>query len=161
MPYVNAPKPKNNANKTIAVVLAVLIVFGAFVWVFAGSDTEQSYQIDVQTTTEGTKFELSGDFLLEKDIFTVSLMDDERIAFALNGEIASNYSYYEWRLFNHDRVSSTSAYSYVKYNGDTIRKAEPVLYYLSKDVGEFDVSVTCYTESDGRLVASGAYSGKV
>jgi transglutaminase-like putative cysteine protease len=49
----------------------------------------------------------------------------------------------------------------VKYNGDTIRKAEPVLYYLSKDVGEFDISVTCYTESDGRLIASGAYSGKV
>jgi hypothetical protein len=89
-------------------------------------------------------------------------LDDGRIAFKLSDELSSEYDYYTWTFFNADRVSSTNKQIYQEYKGDRISKAEPVLYFLSPNIGEYHITVYCYhTESDGQRVNSATYSGIV
>jgi hypothetical protein len=158
-----APAPKKiGAGKAIAATIVLVLVVGFFVAVAESTDDDDSSKrIDIVTLTEDTYLELSGDFLTEKDIFTVSLTDDGKIAFALNDDVSIKYDYYEWKFFDRDHVSSTSDTVYREYTGDIVSKAEPVLYYLSQSVGEYDVSVKCYVESGGKRTYSESYSGTV
>ena len=149
-------------NRIIAVSLVLILAFGSLISLNALYSQDDSYKkIDIQTVTDNTYFELSGDFLLERGIFTVSLIGKDRIAFALNEEISSKYELYRWKLFDYDRVSSVSKDYYMKYNGDVLEKTEPVLYYMSQKAGEYDISVECRTESGGKTVSKAIYSGTV
>ena len=161
--YYNGAQRSSAAknNKIIAVSLVLILAFGSLISLSALNNQDDSYKKDIQTVTENTYFELSGDFLLEKEIFTVSLVGTDRIAFSLNNEVASKYDYYVWKLFDRDHVSSASDRSYARYNGDTLRKTEPVLYFLSQKAGEYDISVECFVESGGEYVRKAAYSGTV
>jgi hypothetical protein len=143
--------------------LVVALILSLFIYSGWASDSYTGKPaVSIQTITEDTHFGLSGDFSPEKEIFTVSLIGDYKIAFALNENISSNYIYYSWKFFDNDEVASTSKQTYSRYQGETMNKEEPVLYYLNQKIGEYDVSVDCYTESpDGAMAYSKTYSGKV
>ncbi|MDR2698698.1 MAG: hypothetical protein LBB30_03355 [Candidatus Methanoplasma sp.] len=149
-------------NKVIAATLVLALAFGALISMDTLVYPDDSYKkIEIQTVTDDTYFELSGDFLLERGIFSVSLTDSGSIAFALNEEISSKYDYYYWKLFDRDHVSSNSTSFYMKYNGDTLDKDEPILYFLSQKAGEYDISVECCVESGGDYICKAVYSGTV
>ena len=158
-------KPK---AKTWGWALAVCIVLLLVIVGVAGSIPNSpennviSKKTEVQMITDDTYFELSGDFLQENGVFTVSLTNDNKIAFALDDSISSNYDYYSWWLFDEDHVASTNTTSFSAYTGENLSKAEPVLYYLDQKPGVYDVSVKCYTTSpDGQQVYAATYSGTV
>ena len=150
-------------NKKIIVIFLVLaFIFVIFFNVVVSENDESEYgEKHIQIVTTDTHFELSGDFLPEKNIFTVSLTDEGRIAFALNDNISSQYNYYSWTLYDIDHVSSTNTHFYSEYVGETINKTEPTLYYHNNDIGEYNVSVKCYIKSNEQYVYSTTYSGTV
>ncbi|MCL2149071.1 MAG: hypothetical protein FWH47_07030 [Methanomassiliicoccaceae archaeon] len=151
---------RRNAAVAICVVLAMVLAAAGLGWGL-GYDSGHD-RVDIQTATEDTHFTLSGDFLLERGVFTVSLTDDGRIAFALNDDVSSRYDFYSWSFFDKDHVSSVSSGYYTRYTGAApVNKAEPVLYYLSQDVGLYDISVKCYTGEEGQRTLSRTYSGTV
>ncbi|MCL1811185.1 MAG: hypothetical protein FWG41_03075 [Methanomassiliicoccaceae archaeon] len=162
-PDAGRSTPKKKSKKwTITASIAVALVFGILLSM-ADIDLENdsNKRIEIQTLTEDTYFELSGDFLPERGIFSVGLTDDGSIAFTLSDEVASKYDHYSWLFFDNDHVSSTSTTRYQKYTGTTLEKDEPVLYYLSQNAGEYDVSVKCGTGSDGNYNYTATYSGTV
>jgi len=161
-PAAFPPAKKKNTGKTAAVIVAALLLSVLLVSVAASGIDTPSEEIEIQTLTNDTYFELSGDFLLEKGIFTVGLDDDGNIAFTLTDKISSEHTYYEWKLFDRDHMSSSSTARYMKYNGDTLKKTEPVLYYIGEQkLGQYDISVDCYVGSPGEYVYSETYSGTV
>ncbi|MDR1404399.1 MAG: hypothetical protein LBJ20_02365 [Candidatus Methanoplasma sp.] len=166
--WVPAPVPQKQVprgsrrNKALALCLVFAIISGAVICIFQASDDDQPYgKVEIQTATDDTYFELSGDFLVEMNILSVNLADNGRIAFTLSDSVSSKYDYYVWTLFDRDHVSSTSAYAYSEYRGNTVSKAEPVLYLLSQAIGEYDISVKCYVESNGQRTYAATYSGTV
>ena len=154
-----------SSGTAIFAVCAVLILaFALLVGVsYVNDDHTPSEKSEVQRINDNSYFELSGDFLTEDDIFTVSLTDDGKIAFTLNTDISSMYGYYSWKLFDEDQtayVATSNSYSYAQYVGETLNKAEPTLYYLSQKPGEYDVSVDCYADSGMQIILA-TYSGAV
>ena len=167
-PYQNVPPHRknkmNSTNMNVLIVIgvvAILVVAAFGIAALVPEQDEYDNRVVIQTASADTYFELRGDFLPEKEIFTVSLTDDGSIAFALTDELASKYDYYSWTFFDHDHTWSNTAPPYSKYTGETKEKTEPVLYYLSQKIGEYRISVKCYVESGGRYVQSAAYSGDV
>lgn len=158
-----APKKGKSSTKLIAVVLAVAIIFGVVLGAAEGLDNNATAneKVDYQSIDSDTYFELKGDFLPEKEIFTMGFNDEGQMTFTLNEDIASKYTYYSWHFFNNDQVASRSTTWFDKYTGETINKSEPVLYYLVPTIGEYDVSVTCYTGTEGNYVKKAEYSGTV
>ena len=147
--------PKKNNSTKIAVVIIVLVLFigiGISVSAFGDDHPERT---EIQKITDDTYFEVSKDFLEEKNILSVALYSDDRIAFTLNPDLASNYSTYSWALYDHDHIASTSTTFFIPYSGDTITKAEPVLYLLSQKPGVYDVAVDCSTPSGQHTTYSG------
>jgi transglutaminase-like putative cysteine protease len=153
---------KNSRPAFIAVFTVFIVVAAAFtVGMLVPDPGENDNKVVIQTASADTYFELSGDFLPERDIFTVSLTDDGSIAFALNDDVSSKYVHYSWTFFDHDHTWSNPSPPYSKYTGETKEKTEPVLYYLSQKIGEYRISVKCYTESGEKYVHSATYSGNV
>lgn len=155
-------KKKSKTNIMIAaIVVLVLIVVALSGMVDVTGPNNSSERTSIETLADGTYFEYGGDFIPDRGIFTVSLIDGNRIAFALNDDLSLKYDYYTWTLLDRDHVSSTSTIRYSKYVGDVISKTEPVLYYLNQKIGEYDISVKCYVQSGEEMVPSAVYSGKV
>jgi len=158
-------KPSAKKNKKIAGATACIVIALVFVSLIGAAQIYDEYvlsgKVEVQQITDDTYFELSGDFLPEKEVFTVSLTSDGKIAFALNDDLSQKYDHYSWWLFDKDHISSTDVFAYSKYTGERLEKTEPVLYYLQQKPGEYSVSVTCYVDTDGQLVRAAAYSGTV
>jgi len=161
------PGRQKASKKSNTIVIATIFVVLVLVFFFLSSalnfDDESSLnkKVEVQMITDDTYFELSGDFLFEREVFSVYLTDDEKIAFALNDEVASNYDYYSWWLFDRDHFASTSTLSFIEYKGVSLEKTEPVLYYLLQKPGVYDISVDCYVDSDGKRDYVTTYSGTV
>ena len=154
-------KPRTGRNAAVAVCVVLVLTFGLLIGAAAFANEKVPEKVDIQQATDSSYFELSGDFLLEKEIFTVALTSDGKISFTLNSDISSRSSYYSWRFFDSDHVSSTNTFMYSEYTGETIKKTEPVLYYLSQTPGRYIISVDCYTGPEGNYVFSEAYSGNV
>lgn len=161
-PLPSDAKKKFPLATSVTVCIIMGAIFGALLIGIASWDGHSPEEkMDVQTITEDAYFELRGDFLPEREIFTVSLTKDGKIAFALNDDISSRYVYYSWWLLDRDHVSSDSTFMYLKHTGEKVEKAEPVLYYLSQKPGEYEVRVDCYADSDGDRVYGAKYSGMV
>jgi hypothetical protein len=155
-------RKNNRVMAGLAICLILGLAAGAMVFfINASNDSVFHGRIEIQTINDGEYFELSGNFLSEEEIFSVSLTSDGAIAFALSDEISSNNVYYHWLLFDNDHVASTNTFMYTKYTGERLDKAEPVLYYIVPKPGEYDVSVDCYAEEGGEQVYNATYSGKV
>lgn len=149
-------------NKTIAVCLVLALAMGSFIGLIgSGYLDETGNKVEIVTLSDGMSFELSGDFLPERGILSVSLTNEGSIAFTLDDEISSKYGHFSWWFFDRDHVASVDTVRYIEYNGEFLEKNEPVLYYLSQKVGEYYVSVSCDTKVNERYVHSVTYSGTV
>jgi len=159
---VGSGAKKQSKAATAALFAVLILALAAAVSLIADVEDDLKYnKVDIQTVTEDTYFELSGDFLIEREVFTVSLTNDGKIAFALNDDISSKYDYYSWTFFDNDHVSSADTRFYVAYSGETVNKEEPVLYYLSQNVGEYSISVKCYAGPEEERELLKTYSGTV
>jgi len=143
-----------------------VLIFGAFLGVFdiVNNDSQTPQKVDIVMNKDGSYFELSGDFLTESDILSVSLTTDGRIAFSLSDRISAKYSDYYWWFVDDNHTAYTrsgSGLGYVPYAGLGIQKTEPVLYYNAQTLGEYDVSVECYVLKDSGYVCKATYSGTV
>jgi hypothetical protein len=166
-----APKASKKSNSAkylvIAVVLimAVAVVAVSFSFSYLSEDEERIYTQDLGG---GDQLFLSGAFYPDSGVLAVEMRDSE-IAFVLDPAKASEYTFYEWRLFDLDHSVYNNAYG-AKYTGmDPIRKAEPALHYYTNNsdgtksapgAGWFIVAVKCYSGSDQYNVVD-TFEGKV
>jgi len=158
------PRDSKKSNRiAIAAVFTVLILvfFSLGGALHFGDGLFPQKKVDMLMITEDTYFELRGDFLLERELFTVSLTNDGKIAFALDDRVSSDYDYYSWWLFDRDHVASSNTVTFTKYDGVRLEKTEPVLYYLFQKPGIYDVSVNCYVDAGEEYVYAATYSGTV
>jgi len=149
---------KNAMIATFTVIILVAVVLA--IPTIDPSQDDPKKEVVIQTASADTYFELSGDFIPDHGIFTVSLTESG-MAFSLKDEISEKYDYYAWTFFDYDHTWSNHAPPYSKYTGETKEKTEPVLYYLSQKIGEYRISVKCYVESGGKYVLSATYGGEV
>jgi hypothetical protein len=159
-PWAAPPQKKGSGStKVLVTILVALLLFvgviGA-VATFYGPEEESSF---TQYLGNGDYLVLSGDFLPERNVLTVRL-DPDQIAFVLDDEISSDYSYYSWGFFDRDHPVYEER-SFTKYMGSVVEKKESTLYLLVPKAGVFTVSVVCYTGTAGSYHAGAAYSGKI
>jgi hypothetical protein len=162
-PYtpVEKSKSKGNGVKALAVIVVALL-FGVIVIGLMNYDQDdEEDKFYIQTLNTGSYLELRMDFLPEKNIFTVYFNEDDQMVFRLDPDIAEKYDNYVWRFYDMNAPSSSSKYTYTKYAGETITKSDPWLTFLTPRVGEFKVSVECYSDVNGRLTYGSSYSGNV
>ncbi|MCL2296088.1 MAG: hypothetical protein FWC29_03285 [Methanomassiliicoccaceae archaeon] len=153
---------KNGIAARVVICLTLVLVVGALIFIVNADNKDTLHgRIEIQTINDGEYFELSGDFLSDEGVFSVSLTDAGEIAFALTAGVSSQYDYYHWHLFDNDHVASTNTFMYSKYTGERLGKAEPTLYYLVQKPGEYDVSVDCFVYVGGEKVYKTTYSGTV
>ena len=163
-PSYQTQKPKKKKGRsavviTVAVVIMVFLGLAALGSTIPDEETQQipSKKTEIQEITEDTYFRLSGDFLSDLDKLSVKLTNDGKIAFTLSERLASDYESYNWKFYDNDAFASTNTYFFSPYTGDSLKKTEPVLYYLNQKAGVYDVSVDCTTPSGEHA----AYSGTV
>ncbi|MCL2333767.1 hypothetical protein [Candidatus Methanoplasma termitum] len=158
-----APTKKGNSKKVVTVAIVIALFVGVVVVGLAGSSENAPEKTETQQINPYSYFKVSNDFLEERNTLSVALATDNRIAFTLSPDQASKYVSYTWTLYDRDHLASTSAYVFSQYTGDTIKKTEPVLYYLSQKPGVYDIKVDCLTSSGQRTTYSGTvtYIGTV
>ena len=144
----------------------MVLVFVVFIGTVAltNDDDQTPQKIDVVTNTDGSYFELGGDFLIESDILSVSLTSDGRMAFSLSNDVSSQYNYYSWSLTDENHTAYTTLSNgsgYVQYTGDSIAKTDLIMYYISQMPGEYKISVKCYIDNNGQHIYKTTYSGSV
>ena len=162
----HTPPVKNNKStgkniKIISVAVVILLLGVAVIGFVNYSQENKDDRYYTQTLSEGSYLELRTDFLPEKNIFTVYFNDDDQMVFKLDPEIAENYDSFVWHFYDLNAPSSSTKYSYTKYAGETLTKSDPWLTFLVPRVGEFRVSVECYTIVNERPVFGSSYSGDV
>jgi len=160
-PPAKENKKKGSGVKVFAVIVAILL-FGVVLIGLVNYDRENNEDgFFIQTLDTGSYLELRMDFLPERNIFTVYFNDDDQMVFELDPEIAEKYDKFVWRFYNLNAPSSSSKYTYTKYAGETLTKSDPWLTFLVPKVGEYRISVDCYTDVNGQSVYGASYSGDV
>jgi len=163
-PYT-PPVERNNNKKTgikvFSVVIVILLLGVVMIGIMNYDLDDEEDEFYIQTLSTGSYLELRTDFLPERDIFTVYFNDDNQMVFELNPNIAKKYDRYVWHFYDLNAPSSSSKYAYTKYTGETLTKNDPWLTFLTPRVGEFKISVECYTNVNDQLVYGASYSGNV
>lgn len=147
-PYYMAPiytapkannKKKNGMKIAAALVAAIMIMSCAFV-AFGNSGNGTDDGSGETTTVVGEyTYTVNGAFsegIFSWDYTTHEFNGEEKecVEFILNEDVASQYTYFVWTLYDNDSGTSSR-----------VAKEEAVLYWSSCEPGDYTVKVACYT----------------
>jgi hypothetical protein len=159
-PSWTVQKKKQSPTKIIAAVIVVLLLSVVIIGAAALYDFEEEEETYTQTLPNGDVLILSGAFLPDRNILSLRIdSEEERLAFVLDPDQASAYTYYSWNFFDRDHPAYTETFA--KYTGNIVEKSEATLYFLQIKAGVYTITVKCYTGTAGSYHYESTYTGKV
>lgn len=166
--FFPAAVPVKHKSKPIKFVVVAVVLMLMTVAVLGSIPYDDVEPKDTQPAEGDAYFDLTGDFLVERDILSVGFNKLGQMEFVLKDETASEYSFFDWTFLdlNHSKMIQPNRSlrwqdNYREYTGTLVSKNEPVLYYTDPKAGDFEITVKCYTGDEGDYKLIKTYSGKV